>query len=445
MTAADFFVDEARGCLRDLRDLLRRDVDAGALRPPVRRLRGSAQMASQGEALRAAAALEAAVRAADAGTIPWDASVRGTLTHAIADLERVVESGSAAFAEQVVERITALGAEPAAGDPTRAVAERADDAFPAFVRAEIASIRDALSEAAAATGGGSPAAAPLHDLLDRQAALAGSARLAELPVVARALEAADHITRALLAGTATDHAAPEAYRVIGAVLGEAPLAPRVEAPELQARIERARSSVSPSGADDGDVPVEVANFFRTEARAELNRAAQLASDAAEQRTATAADRLRAGLDALATTASTFGFAGVAQRLHDAVQRTDGVPPGSLPAAVDALRKEVLGALGEDAPSGPPDAAAAARGGPPPPIVTAGGEDEEDAGYAVRAGGAENLEVDADGAVPISTLCYAGAAALERAAALRAEWEAADGPAARSIAEEVFDLIDLARR
>jgi hypothetical protein len=443
VSAADFFPDEARGCLRDLRDLLRRDADAAALRPPVRRLRGSAQMASRGETLRAAAAFEAAVRAADAGAIPWDATVRRTLATAIDDLERVVESGSAAVAEQVVSRISTLGADAEAAAPA-AVTEPADDAFPDFARAEIAGIRQALTEAAAATGGGSVAAAPLHELLDRQAALAGSARLAELPVVARAIEAADHITRALLAGTAVDQAAPEAYRVLGEVLVEAPLSPRVEAPELQTRIERARSSVSPAGAADGDVPVEVANFFRTEARAELGRAAQLASDAAQQRTATAADRLRAGLDALATTAATFGFAGVAERLHEAVERTERASADSLPAAVEALTREVLGELGEDAPATWSGVPTGTRTGPPPPIVTAGGDDEDDAAYAAPAG-AETLEADADGAVPISALCYAGAAALERAAALRAEWEAADGTAARSIAEEVFDLIDLALR
>jgi hypothetical protein len=449
VTHAEFFEAEARECLDVLRELLGRSATAEALRDPARRMRGSAQMASRAEAARAAAALERALRAAQSGTRAWTGGTRseqsGNVDHqeprgASEGADRVGDG--AAIAERVVGRVAALGVD-VSGEGRSGKASGPEDEFPTFARREIAAIRAALDEVAAAADEG-PAPVPfLHALLDRQAALAGSARLAELPVMARALEASDHLTRAILAGTSSGRSHAEAFREIAAVLDEAPVEPDRAAPDLEARLERARGAGSGRPGADPDIPVEVANFFRTEARAELSRAAQLARDAADERTATAADRLHSGLATLATTAATFGFPAIAGRLERAVEACGDAEASTLPHLVALLESDVLAALGAE------PAAASARQRPtkaaaPPPIVTAGGEEDSGAGEE-PATTASPLAADAEGAVPIEALCYAGPAALDRAAELRAKWEAAEGGEARRIAAEVFDLIDLARR
>lgn len=471
MSAGEFFPAEAAECLRELRALLDRGADAADLRAPARRLRGSAQMASRGQALRAARALESALRAAQAGELAWDGRARDTLERALEDMERTVDGEGAVSADAVVDRIASLGV-AAGGEPPAPGAGAGGGAdFLAFARGEIARIRDAIDRVAGAGAGDRPDRASLHALLDAQASLAGSARLTSLPLVARALEAADHITRAVLAGTAGEGDWTGAYRDIAGVLGD----DRIEADpapgDLASRLEAARAVVTGRDGGEPDIPVEVANFFRAEARAELARAEQLARDAAEDRIATAQDRLRASLDGLATTASTFGFTAIGGRLERAVREIAELQPGRLPRATAELRAEILGALGEPA-AAPASRDAQRRGGTPAPIVTAGG-DEEDVPDGHPGAGARGTAAatraeaeaegehesaapvpddapsaprpDADGAVPIAALCYAGRDALDRAASLRAGWEAAEGEAARRIVEEVFDLIDLGRR
>lgn len=471
MSAGEFFPAEAAECLRELRALLDREADAADLRAPARRLRGSAQMASRGQAVRAARALESAVRAAQAGELAWDGRARDTLERALEDMERTVDGEGAVAADAVVNRIASLGVAAAGEAPAPGAGAGADADFLAFARAEIARVRDAIERVAGAGAGARPDRASLHALLDAQAPLAGSARLTTLPLVARALEAADHITRALLAGTAGEGDWKGAYSDIAGVLGD----DRVEADpapgDLAGRLEAARAVVAGRDGGEPDIPIEVANFFRSEAGSELARAEQLARDAAEDRIATAQDRLRASLDGLATTASTFGFTAIGGRLERAVREVAELEPGRLPRAIAELRAEILGALGvRGAATAPPEEPR--RGGTPAPIVTAGGDEEDvpgrDPGDAARRSaaatraeaGAEGEPVsaapapgaarpeprpDADGAVPIASLCYAGRGALDRAASLRRGWEAAEGEAARRIVEEVFDLIDLGRR
>jgi len=471
VTAGEFFPAEAAECLRELRALLDREADAADLRAPARRLRGSAQMASRGQAVRAARALESAVRAAQAGELAWDARARDTLERALEDMERTVDSEGAVAADAVVDRIASLGV--AAGGEPPAPGAGADADFLAFARREIARVRDAIERVAGAGAGARPDRASLHALLDAQAPLAGSARLTSLPLVARALEAADHITRALLAGTAGEGDWKGAYSEIAGVLGDDRVDVDPAPGDLASRLEVARAVVAGRDGGEPDIPVEVANFFRAEAGSELARAEQLARDAAEDRIATAQDRLRASLDGLATTASTFGFTAIGSRLERAVREVGELEPERLPRAIAELRAEILGALGVPAAATAPPAAPR-RGGTPAPIVTAGG-DEEDLpdghpgagargtaaaaraeavaeGGAVAVSGAPAADAvrpaprpDADGAVPIASLCYAGRDALDRAASLRGEWESAEGEAARRIVQEVFDLIDLGRR
>ncbi len=473
MSAGDFFPAEAAECLRELRALLDRGADAADLRAPARRLRGSAQMASRGQAVRAARALESAVRAAQAGEIAWDGRARDTLERALEDMERTVDGEGAVAADAVVGRIASLGVAAGGEPPASGAGAAAGADFLAFARGEIARIRDAIDRAAGAGAGDRPDRASLHALLDAQASLAGSARLTNLPLVARALEAADHITRALLAGTAGAGDWAGAYRDIAGVLGDDRIEADPAPADLASRLEAARAVVTGRDGGEPDIPVEVANFFRAEAASELARAEQLARDAAEDRIATAQDRLRASLDGLATTASTFGFTAIGGRLERAVREVAELEPGRLPRAIAELRAEILGALG--VPAAAPASPDAPRRGTPAPIVTAGADEEDvpdahpgagplgtagaaraepgaEAGSGAAVAGAPAADAarpaprpDADGAVPIASLCYAGRDAFDRAASLRAEWEAAEGDAARRIVEEVFDLIDLGRR
>lgn len=449
MSGVDFFPAEARDCLRELDGLLDSEAPPADLRPAARRLRGSAQMASREQSLRVASALESAVRAAERGDLAWGAGTRTTLAAAVSELARIVESDSAAGAEQALTRLRALGDVVERSGAPDATPRANEIDFQAFARAELTRIAAALETAASAARAGRPERAPLHALLDAQAALAGSARLAELPLVARALEIADQLARALLAGAPGGDAWTQALREVAAVLGAGARGPDVATGEQLARLERARSVAGPSGADP-EVPVEVANFFRSEARAELARAEQLALDAAERRIATAEDRLRGVLASLATTAITFGFADIAATLEGGVEVVDATPASELPAAVANLSAAVLGALGPS----PAAARERSRGGAsaPAPIVTAAADEEagEDGAGArasapeTRADGAAALDCDPDGAVPIASLCYSGESALRRAAALRERWRSAGHDAAREIVEEVFDLIELAR-
>lgn len=435
--SASFFSAEARECTAELAELLESGAPPAEMRAAARRLRGSAQMASREFCVRAARAIEGALRAAEAGACSWDADSIASLTAAVEGMERVIDTDTAEAAAAVEEAIGDLGEsdEDLRRRPDGTAAEPAGLDHAEHLRGEVDRVRRALEEIAT-PGNEAPEASALHRLLDAQAPLSGSARLAEAPVVARVVEAADHLARAALAGAAGADSRMDAFSSLAGVLAD-PRAHGEGLPDdLAARIEEARSGGESSVAGpEAEVPVEVANFFRAEAAADLARAEQLARDAAEGRTATAADRLRALLEALATTATTFGFGTVAERLGDAHQRLGSVPAASLPSEISALTGQVMTLLGK-----PPASAsiAAENGGgrdgaprPAAPIVTAGGEDEE--------------APDADGAVPIAALCYAGTAALDRAASLRSAWRTADGDQAREIVEEIFDLIDLARK
>ena len=458
MSGGDFFLAEAKDCLSELDALLGSAAPPDRLRPAARRLRGSAHMASREQSLRVASALERVVRAAEGGDLDWDSGTRGALSATLSDLERIVESDSVADAEEALSRLRALGdAVAAPRDALDAAGGDPGDEFAEFARGELARIGAALEAAATAARAERPDRAALRALLDAQAALAGSARLAELPVTARGVEAADHLARALLAGARGGEAWAQALREIADVLRAPDEGATGRTADQLSRLERARGVAGGPAGREAEIPVEVVNFFRSEARAELARAEQLARDAAEGRTATAADRLRGVLDSLATTAVTFGFAGIAETLEGGVDVVAATPGPELPAAVGNLAGVVLGALGlaADDPGGRRGGAGRARAGAPAPIVTAdadGGEadraDEAAGGppSAPRPGPAADrpAEPDADGAIPIASLCYAGDAALRRASELRAAWESAGPEATRGIVEELFDLIELAR-
>lgn len=434
-----FFAAEAAECVAELESLLATKAEAARLRAPARRLRGSAHMASRDQTLRVALALEAVVRTAEEGGLAWDDATRGALASALGDLKAVADTESVATADAALATLAPLGAPTSgalAGGTDAAVEAEGD--FGAFLRAEAERIAAAARAAAVAASMEAPDPAALRGLLDAQAALSGSSALADVPVVARCLQVADSLARALLTGEPGGEEFSAAFGQIATALEAFDDGAGEDQEAVLMRLDRAAAVALGAGDGEPEIPVEVVNFFRSEARAELARAKQLAGDAAEGRTATAVDRLKSALSSLSTTAVTFGFGAVGGRLDEAVGSIDVAQHGELPSLVAGLAAEVLDALGAEE---PPAHAEADRPAPDrvdaaaAPIVTAGASEAPAPAPALA---------DPEGAVPISDLCYSGARALRRAAQLRSAWEKADPVSARDIVEEVFDLIDLAR-
>lgn len=177
-----------------------------------------------------------------------------------------------------------------------------------------------------------------------------------------------------------------------------------------------------------ETPVEVVNFFRSEARARLDRLARLAADldSHPDDPAAARSRLMEAMESLAETAGTFGFGAVAEAVRESAEGVRASPAGSVGARVAALGKrmdsELEGVPGDEAPEAEAEAPAPA---PPAP--------------APAPAPAPELEL-----VEMESLLYRGEDALRRALELRSELEeaVAEDARARALLEEVFDLIEL---
>jgi chemotaxis protein histidine kinase CheA len=198
-----FFEEESRRLLSAMQETLD-DPDRTAvaeLLPAVRELRGTAQIARDDAVLKAARALESALKAIAAGTLAWSEDVQARVAAALTDLAELIERGSdadSALADGAVDRWHEIGLPgktqetAAAGDPSAAADA---DRFLAFAAAEVADIASVLETALEALGSNPMDREALKTVLRRQRALLGAARLDELPVIADTLRAVEDISR----------------------------------------------------------------------------------------------------------------------------------------------------------------------------------------------------------------------------------------------------------
>src|SRR5579859_362729 len=170
-----------------------------------RALRGSALMASRQPIARAAAGLEALVRAVKDGRKPWDAGLQQTAIRAVDDLKIFVRA-SATWTEADTAKADALAAqlEQTAGGGARASgALRATDApgldagARAFVAREGAAIASALDRAAQVLRANPLAHDPLQHVLRALQPLRGLAALNDLPPLPDLLEGIERAVGAL--------------------------------------------------------------------------------------------------------------------------------------------------------------------------------------------------------------------------------------------------------
>lgn len=181
-----------------------------------------------------------------------------------------------------------------------------------------------------------------------------------------------------------------------------------------------------------ELPIEVVNFFRSEAGALLDRIERMVGERPQwtgERHRGAHRELLDTVTALRDLAATFGFAAstaAAERLLDALEQN---------GAADGLVAEVRRLVTSEVPGHP--------GQPAESMQTVAGEDavpdQANAPFGARAGQQDDGDV-----VPIEDLLYRGEAALRRALELRPALDRLVGAdaAARETVDELFDLIRL---
>jgi chemotaxis protein histidine kinase CheA len=431
-TLSEYFETESRDSLAQLERILdgTSEPDAGELHRAARGLRGTAQMAREDRVHRAASAFESALRALTANTISWSADVTQRARETVADLRALVERADADAALEArltgtVQRWASLGiALPAhvTGGESPAAEPGSSGEFREFAAREVAGIADALDR-----GVQQLAAAPmdreaLKMILRRQRALLGSARLGELPVVAEILRAVEDLTRVIAkldVGVKQDWL--DIYRVAreGLKATIEPLQRDQDPPASHALsrlrhmheelLERYGAGEAVSAAHESGGLVQATHVQEPPAPAELRGAgpAEGATDAAGDGD-DGPDLVAAAAGALQRAAS--AAQPVAAAAADAVGRVAGAVAAAAGTAADA-------ATGRAA------------------AVTGSRDDRTAAGAGASAD-----------VVPIEDLCYSGTAALDRALELRGiiERSVQQDAAAREAAEELFDLVRIAR-
>lgn len=511
-TAREFFRKESDEYVSGLRTLLEdTPPDTGEMRRLARALRGCAQMAREDGVYRGARIFEAATRELAEGRLAWDERARGHVGATLDDLWSLVESGEADVPEaQAVERIAAIrgrwqelgiavedaGIPGAAPDDARAatVAE-APPALRDYAAREVEGILEVMNEAIRDLRQDGLDREPLKRILLRQRALLGAAGLPALSAVSDPLQIMDETAR-LAASQNRPVEGPwlEVFEQARAALSEAAesLAAGAVPPDGTPTLERLRALreqlVEGRAAEPGDaeeeaeeIPVEVVNFFRTEARARLEKLRKTAEEMESRPEAEGelSEQLREGLAGLAQTAGTFGFVPVSREIERAAARIGEIRPGDAKVLVATLEGAVEAALsrsGEDAPSEealPPLPSAPAASAPETPSDEAAGPGEssffrplaqptsqepapEQPGRAIPAAaapaGGEAAAPEAEDPaaqpkgplVPLEDLCYSGEAALRRALELRPALEKAlaEGRPPQDLLDEIFDLIRL---
>lgn len=204
----DWFLDEARGYVRDTTSLVQQDDamgDAAELLRLARALRGTAQLARESMLLHGATLLEGAAHALVGGSVTWSTDVRERIELTLVDLNVVlsgVEDGDSLRRrlDAAEDRWRTLDVRPwapftSAGAGGEEPGGLDDEAFLSFAAAEIDGIVTVLGESLDALAASPMDREAMKAVLRRQRALLGAARLDELPAVAETLRAVEDVSR----------------------------------------------------------------------------------------------------------------------------------------------------------------------------------------------------------------------------------------------------------
>jgi chemotaxis protein histidine kinase CheA len=198
-TLSQYFEAEAHDSLSQLQHELQESVpDIERMHRAARTLRGTAQLAREQDIASAAAALEAGLRAAARGS-GWSDDLARRVRDTVDDLQALIgrdEDGDAAgeHVRRAKERWNDGGQAAAAASYSAASASGLTE-FRQFVAREADAVAGALDVALKELAAAPMDREPLKHVLRRQAALLGSARLDEVPVVAEILRALEDLTR----------------------------------------------------------------------------------------------------------------------------------------------------------------------------------------------------------------------------------------------------------
>lgn len=407
-TLSEYFDTEARIFVTQLAQGLSRTPmpDTGELHQAVRGLRGTAQMAREERVFRAVSAFESVTRALATNALAWTDDVARRAEETVADLRALIERGEdedalEARADASVDR-WADSTVRAAPPPAPAADGSGSREFREYAAREVAGIADALDR-----GVQQLAAAPmdreaLKMILRRQRALLGAARLDEIPVVAEILRAIEDLTRVI------------------------------------AKL-------------DVGVKQEWLDIYRV-AREGLKGTIEALERDEDPQPSHAVSRLRHMREELLDRYGTGEAVSAAHESGGLVQATkmDEPPaPVTLPAAPSAFdaTEDAASPGDEQEEDDAPDLISAAANALQRATSTVTGAVAAAVGAIAQATAPENADVASDAAVvSIDELCYSGDAALARALELRDTImrAAAGDPQTRDAAEELFDLIRLAR-
>lgn len=487
----DFFIAEAIEYIDRLDGLV---ASGGATGPEItafarnaRMLRGSATMARSEGIASVAAGLERVARALGDGRLAWDPALSAAVTGSVDDLRillRNARTWAAIDDQRSSDRATELARFAPESSASAAPPPSARNVFLAGETSELATVLERFASA--------PTADSLAKAMQRLRALRGVADVRDMAPTGEVMETVEDALRPLEAGSGTP--ANEAQRAVArtaaAFLRRASRdigsrgTPDPESAEL-AEFHAAAAAV-PHNAGKGDRIVPISQLFHDDAGPHIVSAAanppttaaerfrlevvshaeHLRGVVAEARAAgagAARDRsgreLRNALRALGSAAHSFGQRAVARFAaewstrassldDDALEQLDEVAcllanPSSSSADIESGVARLT--------AGSEQAGERRRQPSRTPLRTPTGRDLHE---LLEDGIASFLELDEtplsqpatlddEKVVPIDDLLYRGRAALERAAALRAELLYLDTAPPREVVEELFDLIELA--
>lgn len=487
----DFFIVEANEYIERLDSLIATGGTSGpeatAFARNARMLRGSATMSRREGIASVAAALERVARALAEGRLAWDPALAAAVTGSVDDLRillRNARTWSALDDQRASARTTELtrfapeGAAPATPAPS------ARNVYLAGETSELASVLDRFAAA--------PTGESLVKTLQRLRALRGVADVRDMAPVGEVMETVEDALRPLEAhhGTSATDAQRALARTAAAFLRRASRdigvrgSPDPGAAELADFHGAAAAVPQHSGKGDRIVPISqlfhdddgphvvsaaahppttAAERFRLEVVSLAEHLRAVVAEARSSADGAPRDRsgreLRNALRALGSAAHSFGERAVARFAAEWSTRASSLDEHGLDQLDEVARlladpssssADIDGGVGRLT-AGSDVRRESPRQPSRTPLRTPTGRELHE---LLEDGIASFLELDEkplsppaalddERVVPIDDLLYRGRAALERAAALRAELLYVDTTPPREVVEELFDLIELA--
>ena len=495
-----FFHAEAREYLDAVEELVSGEAsfDAGAFVAASRALRGSATMARVPRVADIALAMERIANGVRDGEIEWSPALRRELGDTIVDLRRFVMSSSSSSPDDDRESATRLAS-------LRAILPSGRITPPTPPTTGTTPIFIALQSSAIATDLENFVRNPgdhtiIKDVVNRLRSLRGIAGVADHPPLGEVADAVERTLRELTPDAMLRDADTELLRAAAALFrrasSELRARGRFESNSAEVdRFARAAASMNATEADREAPVVRVEDLFYTDAGPHIVKQGDSPSRSAEARfreeVVTRAEHLRrlvaearvavdgftrervrrdlkAHLARLDEFARSFGAQQVASIVSDAAL-LDSFNDSALDAVESVARVLTTSGIGLDEMESRLAVSERKRWTPAPvalPPITPANAPTRQAAPAPpsRSGRAlrdmlnasitelssledvpliEPVRTDEDAIVPIESLVYRGAAALERARALRDELRAR-GTTDPEALHELYDLLDLAR-